>query len=83
MRSLNLLASAVGAPPDISLWSWATVTATGPLRVRVDGESTALAITPDTLVSGLAVDNRVWVQLVTSADPTRRQRRIVIIGKAA
>ena len=83
MRGLKLLASLARSTPDVSVWSWATVTATGPLRVKLDGESTALAITPDTLVSGLAVNNRVWVQLVTNANPARRYRRLVVIGKAS
>ena len=82
MRGLKLLASLMRETPDVSIWSWATVTATGPLRVKLDGESAALAITPDTLVSGLAVNNRVWVQLVTNANPARRYRRLVVIGKA-
>jgi len=83
MRGLKLIASVLTREPDISIWSWATVTATSPLRVKLDGESTALAITPDTLVAGLLVGDRVWVQLVTNANPTRRHRRLVVIGKAA
>jgi hypothetical protein len=82
MRGLNLLASLVFDAPDISTWAWAKVTATSPLRVKLDGESTALAITPDKLVSGLAVNDRVWVQLVTNTNPTRRYRRVVVLGKA-
>lgn len=83
MRGLKLLASLVfDTQPDISVWSWATVTATSPLRVKLDGESTALAITPDKLVASLSINDRVWVQLVTNANPARRYRRLVIIGKA-
>lgn len=81
-RGLKLLGHLLGDTPHNSQWSWATVTATGPLRIKLDGESTALAITPDTLVSGLAVNNRVWVQLVTNDDPARRHHRAVVIGKA-
>jgi hypothetical protein len=55
MRGLRLLASLARETPDISIWSWATVTATAPLRVQLDGESAALDVTPDTLVSPLAV----------------------------
>src|SRR5574342_678993 len=80
MKGLELLASLAREAPDISLWSWATVTAIAPLRVRLDGESTALAITPDALISGLAVGDRVWVQLVANDNPARRHRRLVIIG---
>jgi Microcystin-dependent protein len=82
MRGLNLLASLVRETPDISLWSWATVTDDSPLRVQLDGELAALDVTPDTLVAPLAVDDRVWVQLVTNANPTRRYRRLVVLGRA-
>ena len=82
MRGLKLLASVIGASPDISIWSWATVTDDSPLRVQLDGEIDPLDVTPDTLVAGLLVGDRVWVQLVTNANPTRRHRRLVIIGKA-
>ena len=44
MRGLRLLAATVGRTPDVSTWSWATVTATSPLRVKLDGESTALEV---------------------------------------
>lgn len=82
MRGLKLLASLAYETPDISIWSWATVTDDSPLRVQLDGESAALDVTPDTLVASLAVDDRVWVQLVTNANPARRHRRLVVIGKA-
>ncbi len=82
MRGLNLLASLVRETPDISIWSWATVTAVGPLRVQLDGEDAPLDVTPDTLVAPLAVGARVWVQLVTNANPTRRYRRLVVLGRA-
>lgn len=80
MRGLNLLASLARQTPDISLWSWATVTDDSPLRVQLDGESAPLDITPDTLISGLSAGDRVWVQLVTNAHPTRRYRRLVVHG---
>lgn len=82
MRGLKLLAPRGRRAPDISIWSWATVTDDSPLRVKLDGESAALDVTPDTLVASLAVSDRVWVQLVTNANPARRHRRLVIIGKA-
>lgn len=53
---------------------WATVTQASPLRVKLDGETTALAVTPDTLVAGLVADDRVWVQVY--------RRRLVVLGKA-
>lgn len=53
---------------------WATVTNTSPLRILYDGESAALGITPPTLVSGLAVGDRVLVAW--------QKGQIVILGKA-
>ena len=44
-------------------WGWATVTATSPLRVRVDGDTTPLAVDVITLVAGLTVGARVRYQL--------------------
>lgn len=67
---------------DSDSWTWATVTQASPLRIKLDGEASALAITPDTLKASLAVSDRVWVQLTTSPDPARRSRRVVIIGRA-
>ena len=52
---------------------WATVTATGPLRMRRDGDADPLPITPDALVSGLVVGARVWCQ--------RSGRAVVILGR--
>lgn len=53
---------------------WATVTQASPLRVKIDGDSSALGFTPDTLVAGLAVSDRVWVQVY--------KRRLVVLGKS-
>lgn len=83
MKGLTLLSGAVSRTPDISTWAWATVTDDSPLRVQLDGEAAPLDLTPDSLVSGLAVDDRVWVQLVANADPGRRHRRVVIVGKSS
>ena len=57
-------------------FKWATVTAVGPLRVRFDGDATALAFTPDSLVdpAALSVDDRVRCEL--------SDRRVVIHGAA-
>jgi microcystin-dependent protein len=44
-------------------WTWATVTAESPLRIRLDGDTDPLPATPESLVSGLSVGQRVWVQL--------------------
>lgn len=78
--NLNMLVPKDQVDPDFS--TWATVTDDSPLRIRLDGETTALPITPDTLVAGLAIGNRVWVTLSTSPDQTRKARQVVIIGKA-
>ena len=60
---------------DRDTWQWATVTATSPLRVRLDGPDDALDATPQTLVAGLTIGNRVWVQL--------HGRSLIIHGKAS
>lgn len=60
-------------PADWS-WTWGTVTQASPLRVRVDGDSTALDLTPDTLVADLQVGQRVRLH--------RDGRRAVVIGAA-
>jgi len=44
-------------------WTWATVTQASPLRIKVDGDTTALDATTDNLVGSLAVLDRVRVHL--------------------
>ena len=44
-------------------WTWATVTQATPLRIKVDGDTSALDATTDNLVGSLAVDDRVRVHL--------------------
>ena len=44
-------------------WTWATVTQATPLRIKVDGDTTALDATTDNLVGSLAVLDRVRVHL--------------------
>ena len=44
-------------------WTWATVTQASPLRIKVDGDTSALDATTDNLVGSLAVDDRVRVHL--------------------
>lgn len=82
MKGLKLLASMLTDTPDVSMWSWATVTQASPLRVKLDGEDDPLDITPDSLVGGLAVGQRVWVQLVTNPNPAHTYRRLVVLGAA-
>ena len=44
-------------------WTWATVTQASPLRIKVDGDTSALDATTDDLVGSLAVSDRVRVHL--------------------
>jgi len=44
-------------------WTWATVTQASPLRIKVDGDTSALDATTGDLVGLLAVDDRVRVHL--------------------
>lgn len=73
MKNLDLLIPTAPKPPS-DWWSWATVTTASPLRVRLDGETAALAATPDATVRNLAVNDRVWVQVSS--------RRIIVLGKS-
>lgn len=55
---------------------WGTVTAVSPLRVKLDGDTTALPFEPDSLVdpAALAVNDRVRCEL--------SKRRVVIVGRS-
>lgn len=79
-RNLPMLVPKGVPEPDAAVW--ATVTQTLPLRIKLDGETSALPFTPVSLVSGLVSGHRVWVALATNADPSVRSRRVVILGKA-
>lgn len=59
-ESLDLLLPGPPAPRDS--WAWATVTQVSPLRVRMDGEASALGITPGLRGGTVAVGDRVWCQ---------------------
>lgn len=82
MRGLDKLAAQAREEPDISRWEWATVTDDSPLRIRIDNEDDPLPFAPDNLVAGLAISDRVWVQLITNIIHARRYRRVIILGKA-
>lgn len=60
----------------MTTWVWATVTGTNPVRVKVDGDTTPLSFTPDTLTDPalLRVGDRVRCEIT--------DRRLVIHGKA-
>lgn len=60
---------------------WATVTDDSPLTIRLDGDASPMLGVPDTLVSPLAVADRVVVALVTNDDPARKSRRAIILGQ--
>lgn len=57
--------------PD-STFRWATVIASDPLEIQLDGDDTPLAITPDTLIGGPPPGVRVWCHLYG--------RRIIVLG---
>lgn len=68
--------------PDPFATRWATVTQASPLRIRIDGDPDPLPITPDTLVAGLLVGDRVRLEMATNNDPAFRGRRAIITGRA-
>lgn len=79
MSQLWLPQNPVAARPEVGNsgnWRWATVTQQSPLRIRLDGETDPLPVTPDTLLTTerMAVGDRVWVQLYG--------RRVVVVGRA-
>lgn len=59
-------------PPAGDSWRWGTVTATSPLRVRLDGDGAALDVTPDSLVPISATGGRVLCQILG--------RRVIVHG---
>lgn len=59
--------------PVDSRFGWATVTGVAPLRVRKDGETDPLPMTPDVIGPvGVAVGTRVWCQYFG--------RRVLVLG---
>lgn len=50
---------------DITSFKWATVTGVNPLAIRLDGDTAALALIPDSLIDplSLAIGDRVRVEL--------------------
>jgi len=55
---------------------WGTVTEVSPLRIRLDGDTAALSMTPDSLLDplGVAVSDRVRVELSGN--------RVVVLGRS-
>lgn len=80
-RNLPLL---VQHPPlDPNLTTWATVTQFAPVRIKIDGETTALPFAPESLVTNLLLGDRVLVLLASNSDPVTRARRVIVLGKSA
>lgn len=77
MSLAEVIAQASKPQPPASSWKWGTVTATAPLRVRLDGDDDALDITPDALAV-VGVGDRVWCQLHGAT----AKKRLIILGKA-
>lgn len=73
MKNLDLLIPKENPAPKDS-YSWATITQSTPLRIRIDGESEPLDLTPDSLTSDVTVGKRVWCQF--------HGRRVIVIGTA-
>jgi len=73
MKNLDLLIP--DTEPTIDRFTWATVTDTSPVRIRLDGETVPLDITPDCLIDEgwLDLGRRVWCQVYG--------RRVLIHGQ--
>jgi hypothetical protein len=82
VKNLDLLLPDPLTVEDRDTAGWATVTAISPLRIKLDGESTALPFTPDSIAGGLAVNDRVWVAFAMNHDVPFYGRRVIVIGKA-
>lgn len=59
LSDLDVLLTPAAQPVPGLVTRWGTVTGVSPLRVRLDGDDTALPVTPATLVAGLKTDDRV------------------------
>lgn len=71
--NLDLLIPQPSKTTDDS-WRWGSVTGVGPLRIKLDGDSSPLPYSPDSLASGLVVGDRVWVQ--------NKYSRLIVIGRS-
>jgi len=82
VRKMNHLGMIIPTDsPESDRSGWATVTDDSPLLIRLDNEDDSFAPVA-TLVAGLAINDRVWVTLATSPDPSVKSRTVVVIGKA-
>lgn len=59
---------------ESSAYRWAVITQLSPLRVRLDGDTAALDVTPESLVklNSIQLGDRIWVQFY--------RRRIIVLG---
>lgn len=59
-----------------STFTWATVTAVAPLRIKLDGDTVQLPFTPESLIdpAALAVDARVRCEVATN--------RVIVVGRS-
>lgn len=55
-----------------STFRWATVKGLSPLTIRFDGDTQDFGASPDSLVSGMVANDRVWCQLFG--------RKVIILG---
>lgn len=62
-------------PIDPYATRWATVTSASPIRVRLDGDSSPLGITPEIVIPAVLAGDRVLLQIIN--------RRICIVGRVA
>lgn len=76
MSTLPIFAPTVPRSSIGGEFRWATVINVNPIQIRIDGDTDALPLTPDTLVarSVLRPGSRVWVQFYA--------RRVLILGMA-
>lgn len=87
MRKVNLQKLSPRPVPEGQRFVWGKITATGPLRLQLDSDTAVLGgvnpVTPITVVTGLAVNDRVLVLLMDNPNPNFSGRQVVIIGKAS
>ena len=75
MKNLDLLIPTKATQAD--RFAWATTDQVSPFRLRLDGETMPLDITPDSLIDldSLEVGDRIWCQL--------HGRRVLVLGESA
>lgn len=79
-QNLDILVPKMPYHPDVH--TWATVTQASPLRVKLDGDDDPIPWTPQSIVSGLVLSDRVLVLLLANNNPASRSHRVIVLGKA-